>query len=101
MPFATARADELTTEQIRAAAGSLAATVRRFAPRVVAVLGLTAYRQAFTRPRAAPGRQGEDLAGAQLWVLPNPSGLNAHETAASLAAAYREPAVAAGVPLVR
>lgn len=101
VPHATARADELTTDLIRAAAGSLAATVRRFEPRVVAVLGLTAYRQAFSQPRATPGRQPEDLAGAQLWVLPNPSGLNAHETAASLAAAYREPALAAGVPLIR
>lgn len=100
VPFATARADELTTEQIRAAAASLTATVERFAPVVVAVLGLTAYRQAFRRPKANPGRQPDDLAGAQLWVLPNPSGLNAHETVASLAAAYREPALAAGVPLV-
>ncbi|WP_420120885.1 mismatch-specific DNA-glycosylase [Nakamurella sp.] len=101
VPFATARADEVTAEQIRTAAAALTATVERFAPRVVAVLGLTAFRQAFGRPRAAPGRQPDDLAGAQLWVLPNPSGLNAHETAASLAAAYREPALAAGIPLVR
>lgn len=101
VPYATARADELTTEQIRAAAAGLTATVERFSPAVVAVLGLTAYRKAFGRPRAAPGRQPEDLAGAQLWVLPNPSGLNAHETAGSLAAAYREPALAAGIPLVR
>lgn len=100
VPYATARADELTAEQIRAAAAALTATVERFAPAVVAVLGLTAFRQAFGRPKAAPGRQPDDLAGAQLWVLPNPSGLNAHETAASLAAAYREPALAAGIPLV-
>ncbi len=100
VPYATARADELTPAQVRAAAGSLTTTVRRFEPSVVAVLGLTAYRRAFGRPRARQGRQPDDLAGAQLWVLPNPSGLNAHETAASLAAAYREPAVAAGVPLV-
>ncbi len=51
VPYATARADELTAEQIRAAAAALTATVERFAPRVVAVLGLTAYRQAFGRPR--------------------------------------------------
>ena len=66
-------------------------------PRVVAVLGVTAYRSAFARPRAGLGRQPEDLAGAQLWVVPNPSGLNAHETVASLARAYAEPARAAGV----
>ncbi len=101
VPYATARADELTTAQIRTAAASLTAIVTRFRPKVVAVLGLSAYRKAFGRPAARPGRQPEDLAGAQLWVLPNPSGLNAHETAATLAAAYREPALAAGVPLVR
>lgn len=101
VPYATARADELTTAQIRAAAAALTAVVQRFQPKVVAVLGLTAYRQAFGRPKAESGRQPDDLAGAQLWVLPNPSGLNAHETAASLGAAYREPALAAGVTLVR
>ena len=97
--YATARADDLTTAQIRQAAGSLTSTVQGFHPKVVAVLGLTAYRQAFAQPKARPGRQPAELAGAQLWVLPNPSGLNAHETAASLAIAYREPALAAGVQL--
>ena len=51
----------------------------------------------FDLPATKVGRQSHDLAGAELWVLPNPSGLNAHETLASLAAAYREAAVAAGV----
>jgi TDG/mug DNA glycosylase family protein len=64
---------------------------------VVAVLGLTAYRQAFADRKARPGKQPATLAGAELWVLPNPSGLNAHETPASLATAYRAAAVAAGV----
>jgi TDG/mug DNA glycosylase family protein len=54
------------------------------------VLGLTAYRQAFGRPKAVAGKQDDTLGGAELWVLPNPSGLNAHETVESLAAAYRE-----------
>jgi TDG/mug DNA glycosylase family protein len=63
--------------------------VRRWKPRVVAVLGLTAYRQAFGKPKAAQGRQDDRLVGAELWVLPNPSGLNAHETIDSLAASYR------------
>jgi TDG/mug DNA glycosylase family protein len=58
---------------------------------------VTAYRVAFDRPRAATGRQPEDLGGAQLWVAPNPSGLNAHARLADLAAAYREIAVAAGI----
>nr|WP_240188555.1 mismatch-specific DNA-glycosylase [Nakamurella flavida] len=97
VPFASARADELTAEQLREGATSLTALVARTRPAVVAVLGLTAYRQAFARPRAKAGRQDVDLAGAELWVLPNPSGLNAHETADSLARAYRAAAVAAGV----
>ena len=50
---------------------------------------LTAYRQAFARPKATLGRQDDGLGGAELWVLPNPSGLNAHETIDSLAASYR------------
>ncbi|MDX2171115.1 MAG: mismatch-specific DNA-glycosylase [Deltaproteobacteria bacterium] len=89
VPTASARADELTLEQLRAGAAALEAKVQRLRPRVVAVLGLTAYRQAFARPRAGAGRQSDRLAGAELWVLPNPSGLNAHDTVASLAAAYR------------
>lgn len=93
---ATARADELTTEQLRAGGRRLVALVAERQPAVVAVLGLTAYRAAFGTP-ATPGRQDEPLAGAELWVLPNPSGLNAHETLDSLADAYRRAAVAAGV----
>jgi double-stranded uracil-DNA glycosylase len=94
---ATARADELSRDELRAGAAKLRAMVRRLEPRVVAVLGLTAYRQAFDRPRARTGRQAEDLEGAELWVVPNPSGLNAHETIDSLANAYREVAAAAGI----
>ncbi|HZB41869.1 MAG TPA: mismatch-specific DNA-glycosylase, partial [Ilumatobacter sp.] len=59
--------------------------------------GVTAYRVAFGDAKARPGRQPVAFEGADLWIVPNPSGLNAHETIASLAAAYREPAVAAGV----
>ena len=97
VPFATARADELTADQLHSAVGSLTTLVRRSRPTVVAVLGLTAYRQAFADRAARPGRQPSPLGGAELWVLPNPSGLNAHETPVTLAAAYREAAVAAGV----
>ena len=75
----------------------LTALVERWHPRVVAVLGLTAYRLAFAARMATPGRQPAGIAGAELWVLPNPSGLNAHETPASLGTAYRQAAVAAGV----
>jgi TDG/mug DNA glycosylase family protein len=63
--------------------------VRRYRPRVVALLGLTTYRVAFDRPRARLGRQPEDLAGATLWVLPNPSGLNAHFKPSDFAQLFR------------
>lgn len=94
---ATARADELTRAELRAGAVELTATVRRTAPRVVAILGITAYRSAFDVRTATPGRQPEPLAVAGLWVVPNPSGLNARETVASLATAYAEVARTAGV----
>ncbi len=87
---ASARAEELTIDELRAGGAALEANVRRWKPTVVAVLGLTAYRQAFARPKAVQGRQGDQLGGVELWVLPNPSGLNAHETVESLAIAYRE-----------
>ena len=88
-PTASARADELTLAELRAGGVALEHKVASLRPKVVAVLGLTAYRQAFGRPKATAGRQEETLAGAALWVLPNPSGLNAHDTVDSLAAAYR------------
>lgn len=96
---ASARADELNTEELREAQRTLPQRVLRIRPRVVAVLGLTSYRTAFGRPRATAGRQPETVADRPLWVLPNPSGLNAHETVATLAAAYAEPARAAGIEL--
>jgi TDG/mug DNA glycosylase family protein len=94
---ATARADELTAEEMRAGGEELRATVERVQPRVVAIAGITAYRSAFGVRRAVLGRQPEGFAGTELWVVPNPSGLNAHETVDSLAVAYAEPARAAGI----
>lgn len=94
---ATARASELTDEELRAGGLELVETVRRTSPRVVAIAGITACRTAFGRRGAVLGRQLEPLEGAELWVVPNPSGLNAHETVASLAAAYADAARAAGV----
>ncbi len=94
---ATARADELTKAELAEGGVRLEAFVAEHRPRVVAVLGVTAYRTAFQQPKAAPGRQPDRLAGAELWVVPNPSGLNAHETIASLAVAYTAPARAAGL----
>jgi TDG/mug DNA glycosylase family protein len=94
---ASARADELTTAELRSGAIALAARVSIIRPGAVAMLGVTAYRTAFERPTARVGLQPELLGGAQLWVVPNPSGLNAHAPLAALAAAYREVAVAAGI----
>lgn len=94
---ATARADELTAAELVAGSAKLERLVAGIKPAVVAILGITAYRIAFNRPKARVGRQPEDLAGAQLWVVPNPSGLNAHSSLADLAAAYREVARAAGI----
>lgn len=96
---ASARADEVSRDELRAGAARLERLVAEMAPTVVAVLGLVAYRTAFDRRDAVAGEQHQPLAGAALWVLPNPSGLNAHETVATLAAAYRRPAAAAGLRL--
>lgn len=87
---ATARADELDPEEFREGGQILAAKVATLRPRWLAVVGVTAYRTAFGHPRAALGPQREDIGGAQLWVLPNPSGLNAHKTPSMLAADFRE-----------
>ncbi len=94
---ATARADELSRDELVAGRQRLVEFVETHRPRVVAVLGITAYRSAFGHPKATLGRQPDDLAGAELWVVPNPSGLNAHDNVASLARAYAEPARAAGI----
>ncbi len=93
----TARASELTTAELREGGDALRRFVRDHAPKVVAVAGVTAYRVAFRLPKAAMGEQPDDFEGARLWVVPNPSGLNAHETTETLAAAYRAPAAAAGI----
>ena len=94
---ATTRASELTTAELQAGGERLRAFVRRHRPIVVALAGITAYRAAFDDRSAQLGRQPNDFEGAELWIVPNPSGLNAHETIASLAQAYRRPAIAAGV----
>ncbi|SDR87503.1 mismatch-specific DNA-glycosylase [Microlunatus soli] len=94
---ATARADELGRDELVAGGETLRAFVAEHRPRVVAIAGITAYRTAFGRRQAKPGRQPESLEGAELWVVPNPSGLNAHETVESLAEVYAAAARAAGV----
>jgi TDG/mug DNA glycosylase family protein len=87
---ATATADELGVDELRAGARRLATKVRRFRPRWVAVVGIGAYRSAFDRPKAALGVQEQTLAGAGIWVLPNPSGLNAHYGARELGRLFGE-----------
>lgn len=94
---ATARADELSAAELHTGSLTLAETVRRARPRVVAVAGISAYRTAFALPKARAGEQPEPLEDARLWVVPNPSGLNAHDTIATLAEAYAAPARAAGI----
>jgi TDG/mug DNA glycosylase family protein len=85
---ASARAEELTADELRAGAVTLAVVAAQYRPKVVAVVGITAYRTAFGRKRAAIGPQDERIADARLWVLPNPSGLNARWTTPKLAEAF-------------
>lgn len=96
-PRATARADELTPEELRVGGERLRTLVAERDPRVVAVAGVTAYRTAFGVRRAKAGEQPDRWGSARVFVVPNPSGLNAHETVDSLAEAYAEAARAAGV----
>ena len=81
---ATATADELSPDELIAGQRRLKSKVKRYQPRVVAVLGISAYRTAFTKKVASLGEQPERLADAIVWVLPNPSGLNAHYQLANL-----------------
>lgn len=74
----SAKADELTIDEIRAGAVELTEKVRSYSPKVLAVLGVTVYRSAFGRKKAQVGPQEDTVGGARVWLLPNPSGLNAH-----------------------
>jgi TDG/mug DNA glycosylase family protein len=94
---ATAKASELQVEELRDGGARLEVFVSARRPVVVAVAGITAYRVAFDEPQAVLGFQERRLAASSLWVVPNPSGLNAHETVDSLAERYREVARAAGI----
>jgi len=91
VPRSTARADELTAEEIRAGAVPLRRLVRRWRPAYVAFLGISTYRVAYGDSRAGVGpQQGHSIEAARVWVLPNPSGLNAHYQQPALTAAYAE-----------
>ena len=78
VPRATATADLLTKDEMIEGGRSLTAKVRRYRPRILAVLGFGAYRMGFDRPKAVVGRQEEKIGNTEIWVLPNPSGLNAN-----------------------
>ncbi|MDV6266364.1 mismatch-specific DNA-glycosylase [Rhodococcus globerulus] len=94
---ATVRADELTPEELAAGGVRVRNVVQETKPVVVAFAGITAYRTAFGNKKAKAGHQDHDFEGAKLWIVPNPSGLNAHETVDTLAAKYRDAARDAGI----
>lgn len=102
VPRATVKASELTRDELRAGGDEVARKVAAWQPRVVAFVGITAYRDAYRRRKAMMGLQPEDewTADTPTWALPNPSGLNAHETTTTLAQAYRAVAEAAGLDLL-
>lgn len=100
-PRATARADELTREELVVGAEVLRAKVERLRPGWLAVVGIGAYRTGFGRPDAVVGPQEESLGETRVWVLPNPSGLNAHWPAAALAEESARLREAAGLPDAR
>jgi len=87
---ATAGADELTEDEIIAGGKRLRRKVKRYTPLFLAVLGIGAYRVAFDQPKASTGLQPEPIGETQVWVLPNPSGLNAHYQADDLVRVFRE-----------
>jgi TDG/mug DNA glycosylase family protein len=98
---ASARADELTVEEMRDGGRVLRSKVERHAPAWLAVLGVTAYRSAFGDRHAQVGPQQAALGSTRVWVLPNPSGLNAHWTPTALAGELGRLREAAGLPDAR
>ncbi|MFE0413739.1 G/U mismatch-specific DNA glycosylase [Streptomyces tendae] len=92
---ASARADELTAEEYREGGRLLARKVARLRPGWLAVVGVTAYRAAFDEPKARVGPQERTFGSTRVWVLPNPSGLNAHWTAQTMAEEFARLRVAA------
>ena len=87
---ATAAADALTQEELRAGGRALERKVHRYKPRYLAIVGIGAYRTAFDRPRAKLGLQPEIIGETKIWVLPNPSGLNANYQPTQLAELFRD-----------
>lgn len=89
VPHATASASELTREDFTKGGRALAAKVRKYNPRIIAILGVGAYRQAFNQPKATIGEQPERIHSTRVWVLPNPSGLNANYQLPELVRLFR------------
>jgi TDG/mug DNA glycosylase family protein len=87
---ATAAADELTKDELIEGAKILARKVKRYNPRYLAIVGIGAYRTAFARPKAKFGLQQETIGETKIWILPNPSGLNANYQPPALAKLFRE-----------
>ena len=87
---ASATADQLSKEEIVKGGAQLFAKVRRYRPKILAILGLGAYRIAFDRPKATIGRQDEQIGDTVLWALPNPSGLNANYQQKDLTRLFQE-----------
>jgi len=85
----SAKADELTTDELKAGGRELTEKVERYSPKVLAVLGVTVYRKAFDRKKAQVGPQPDTVGGVRVWLLPNPSGLNAHWQLPALAEEFR------------
>ncbi len=91
----TANASELSSGELKAGASQLAQKVLKYKPEVLAILGIDAYRKAFGRPKAALGLQPEQIGTTHVWILPNPSGLNAHYQLADFTALFKELKLAA------
>jgi double-stranded uracil-DNA glycosylase len=87
---ATAAADELSREELLEGGRSLTHRVKKYKPRYLAIVGIGAYRTAFERPKAKLGLQEETIGATRIWVLPNPSGLNANYQADALVALFAE-----------
>jgi TDG/mug DNA glycosylase family protein len=98
---ATASAAELSAEEFVDGGRCLEAKIRRNRPAIVAFLGITAYRSAFGKPHASIGLQHETISNSKVWVLPNPSGLNAHYQLADLAKLFEQLRIAGDFEVIR
>jgi TDG/mug DNA glycosylase family protein len=90
VPRTTATADELTADELLAGRKQLERKVKRYQPHVLAVLGIGAYRLAFQEPKATLGPQAKSIGDTRIWILPNPSGLNAHYQLSGLVEQFRK-----------